>query len=90
MSSIQVEKDSIPLSVFRTSYKECIENIKEGKRSIVLTQNGKAAAVLLSPCEYDELREQQKVMNLIASRLQEIANQTFVADEAAMWEELEL
>ena len=32
---------------------------------------------------------QQAKMNLIASRLQEIANSQFADDEAAMWEELE-
>jgi len=52
--NIQIEKDIISLSSFRASYKEYIESIKNGKRSLVLTQNGKAAAVVLSPQEYDE------------------------------------
>ena len=87
--SIQIEKDIISLSNFRASYKEYIDSLKEGNRSIVLTQNGKAAAVVLSPQEYDQLKQQQEVMNLIASRLQEIANRQFVEDEEAMWDELE-
>ena len=86
--SIQIEKDIISLSNFRASYKEYIDSLKEGNRSIVLTQNGKAAAVVLSPQEYDQLKQQQEVMNLIASRLQEIANRQFVEDEEAMWDEL--
>ena len=86
---IQIEKDIISLSSFRASYKEYIESLKNGSRSIVLTQNGKAAAVVLSPQEYDKLQQQQEVMNIIASRLQEIANNQFVEDEEAMWDELE-
>jgi len=62
--SIQIEKDIISLSNFRASYKEYIDSLKEGNRSIVLTQNGKAAAVVLSPQEYDQLKQQQKVMTL--------------------------
>ena len=87
--SIQFENDIIPLSRFRASYKEYIESLKKGKRSLVLTQNGKAAAIVLSPQEYDQLKAQQEVMNLIASRLQEIANQQFVEDDEAMWKDLE-
>ena len=90
MSQFTIEKDIIPLSNFRASYKKYITSLEEAERnSIILTQNGKAAAVLLSPREYDKLKEKQEVMNLIANRLQKIANQEFVEDETAMWEELE-
>ncbi|MBU3915995.1 type II toxin-antitoxin system Phd/YefM family antitoxin [bacterium] len=56
---------------------------------MVLTQNGKAAAVLLSPREYDRLGDKQEVMNLIAVRLQEIANGDFIENKSGMWKELE-
>ena len=73
-----------------TLYKKYITSFEEAERnSIILTQNGKAAAVLLSPKEYDKLTEKQEVMGLIANRLQEIANQEFIEDESAMWKELE-
>lgn len=86
---LQIEKDIIPLSRFRASYKQYIDSLKESNRSIVLTQNGRASAVVLSPQEYDKLNETQEVMSLIASRLQEIANHQFAEDETAMWDELE-
>lgn len=85
---IQIEKGIISLSRFRASCKESIESLRDGSRSIVLTQKGKATAVVLSPQEYDKL-QQQEVRNLIASRIQEIANHQFVEDEIAMWDELE-
>jgi PHD/YefM family antitoxin component YafN of YafNO toxin-antitoxin module len=90
MSQLTIEKDIIPLSTFRTSYKKYITSFEETERnSLILTQNGKAAAVLLSPKAYDKLIEKQEIMSLIACRLQEIANQEFVEDENAMWKELE-
>lgn len=90
MSSLNIENDIVPLSKFRSSYKDYISSFEGAERSsIVLTQNGKAAAVLLSPREYDRLKEKQEVMNLIAVRLQEIANGDFVKDESEMWKELE-
>ena len=82
---LQIEKDIIPLSRFRASYKQYIDSLKESNRSIVLTQNGRASAVVLSPQEYDKLNETQEVMSLIASRLQEIANHQFAEEETAMW-----
>ncbi len=90
MSSINIEKDIVSLSKFRSSYKDYISSFEDAERnSLVLTQNGKAAAVLLSPREYDRLKEKQEVMNLIAIRLQEIADGDFVKDKNEMWRELE-
>ncbi len=89
MTYLSIEKDLISLSDFRASYKKYITRLSEERNSIVLTQNGKAAAVLVSPGEYDQLTRKNDVLNLIASRLQEIANSQFVIDEDAMWKELE-
>ncbi len=89
MTYLSIEKDLISLSDFRASYKKYITRLSEERNSIVLTQNGKAAAVLVSPGEYDQLTRKNDVLNLIASRLQEIANCQFVIDEDAMWKELE-
>jgi prevent-host-death family protein len=89
MAHINLEKDLIPLSDFRASCKKYITSLSDERNSIVLTQNGKAAAVLVSPGEYDLLTGKNEVLNLIASRLQEISNGEFVIDEDDMWKELE-
>ena len=89
MAHVHLEKDLIPLSEFRASYKKYITSLSEERNSIVLTQNGKAAAVIISPGEYDLLTGKNEVLNLIASRLQEISNGEFVTDEDNMWKELE-
>ena len=89
MAHVHLEKDLIPLSEFRASYKKYITSLSEERNSIVLTQNGKAAAVIISPGEYDLLTGKNEVLNLIASRLQEISNGEFVHDEDDMWKELE-
>ena len=89
MAHVNLDKDLIPLSDFRASYKKYIMSLSDERNSIVLTQNGKAAAVLVSPGEYDQLTGKNEVLNLIASRLQEISNGEFVTDEDEMWKELE-
>ena len=87
--STRTEKNTVPLSKFRASYKKCLNQLKESRLPLAHIQNGSATAVVFSPREYDRLHSQQAKMNLIASRLQEIANSQFADDEAAMWEELE-
>ncbi len=89
MFSIRVEKDLISLSDFRGSYKKYITRIAEEQNSIILTQNGRAAAVLVSPVEYDLLAQKNEILNLIASRLQDISNNKFVVNDEEMWKELE-
>lgn len=89
MAYLSIEKDLISLSDFRSSYKKYITRLSKEKNSIVLTQNGKAAAVLVSPREYDQLTGKNDILSLIASRLQEIANDDFVTNENEMWKELE-
>ncbi len=89
MAYFSIEKDLISLSDFRSSYKKYITRLSKERNSIVLTQNGKAAAVLVSPREYDQLTGKNDILNLIASRLQEIANHDFVTNEDEMWKELE-
>lgn len=89
MAYFSIEKDLISLSEFRSSYKKYITRLSKERNSIVLTQNGKAAAVLVSPREYDQLTGKNDILNLIASRLQEIANNDFVTNEDEMWKELE-
>ena len=89
MAYFSIEKDLISLSDFRSSYKKYITRLSKERNSIVLTQNGKAAAVLVSPREYDQLTGKNDILNLIASRLQEISNNDSVTNEDEMWKKLE-
>ena len=43
---------------------------------------------MVSPEEYDKLQNNKDVLNLIASRLQEISDDKFIEDETEMWKEL--
>jgi len=44
----------------------------EAGSPLVITQNGRAAGVLLSPCTYDELVERMAAMESVARGLQEV------------------
>lgn len=65
-SFINIFKDIIPLSDFRSASKEFIEKLRSLRQPIVLTQNGKSAAVLLAPQDYEQLQYEKELYRAIA------------------------
>jgi len=52
---IDVSEDIVPIGHFKTHASEHIRNIQRTGRPMVITQNGRAAAVVLTPEEFEEL-----------------------------------
>ena len=57
MKRIRVEHDVQPVSAFRANAARLIGQIQQHKRTLILTQRGRSAAVVLDPSEYDRLIE---------------------------------
>ena len=56
MKNISVSTDIIPVGEFKASLAKHLKEINIKKNSLIITQNGKPAGVLISPSEFDELR----------------------------------
>ena len=56
MREISVSSDIIPVGEFKASLAKYLKEIQQKKNSLIITQNGKPAGVLISPSEFDELR----------------------------------
>jgi len=52
---LDITKDIQPLTTFRNNSVEFIKQLKQTKRPIILTVNGKPEAVLQDPAEYQRL-----------------------------------
>jgi len=52
---IDVVEDIVPIGHFKTHASEHIRNIHRTGRPMIITQNGRAAAVVLTPDEFEEL-----------------------------------
>jgi hypothetical protein len=52
---IDVAEDLVPIGHFKTHASEHIRNLHRTGRPMVITQNGRAAAVVLTPEEFEEL-----------------------------------
>jgi prevent-host-death family protein len=55
MPKLDLTKDLIPLSEFRANASPVLRRLREEGGTIVVTHNGKAAAVMMSVQEYQEM-----------------------------------
>lgn len=72
METIRFNEDVYPISEFRTNTASLIDKIKNTKRPILLTQNGKGTAILLDVKAFDELIEKTEFITGIAKGLDDI------------------
>ncbi|MBI1937270.1 MAG: type II toxin-antitoxin system Phd/YefM family antitoxin [Ignavibacteriales bacterium] len=57
MKEISISNDIIPIGRFKAGLAKYLQEIQQKKNSLIITQNGKPAGVLISPSEFDELRQ---------------------------------
>ena len=69
MRNITVASDIIPVGEFKSSIAKYLKEIQEKKNSLIITQNGKPAGVLISPSEFDELRQTKLFIDSISRGL---------------------
>lgn len=60
MRSVRVASDIVPVSELKAHAPDYLRRIAETGAPVVVTHNGKAAGVLLSPEAYDELVERAR------------------------------
>ncbi len=74
MNRIQLDRDIQSVSEFRAHTTNYINQVKESKRPLVLTQHGKSSAVLLDVSEYEKLIETFETLRDVRTGQLEIAN----------------
>lgn len=65
MKRLRLNQDITPLSDFRAKLTSCIEQVKNSKRPMVITQRGHSAAVVLDVEAYDDLIEELETLREI-------------------------
>jgi prevent-host-death family protein len=71
MKNISVSSDIIPVGEFKSGLAKFLKEIKNKRNSLIITQNGKPAGVLISPSEFDELRHTKIFIESISRGLSE-------------------
>ena len=62
MPRIQLDQDIQPMSEFRSKVSFYLNQVKETKRPLVITQNGKSSAILLDVSEYQKMVDKLEIL----------------------------
>ena len=66
MGHLKVSENIVPLSEFKARAADWLKKIAQTGAPVVITQNGRAAAVLMSPGEFDALTERARFLQAVA------------------------
>jgi prevent-host-death family protein len=62
MKPMLLSEDILPIGEFKTQASSVLRKLRQSQRPVVITQNGKPAAVLITPEDFDHLRERERFM----------------------------
>ena len=69
MKPLQVSEDILPIGQFKTQASQVLRKLREAQRPIIITQNGKPTAVLITPEEFDRLHERDRFLEAVREGL---------------------
>jgi len=69
MKEVQISDGIIPLGEFKAQAAKFLKRLGESGEPMVITQNGRPAAVLVAPAEFDRMQERQRFLESIAAGL---------------------
>jgi prevent-host-death family protein len=82
MRILRVSEDVVPVGQFKAQAKKWLARTAETGQPLVITQNGRPAAVMLSPAEYDRLTERERFFRSVEAGLADAeAGRTHTTDE---------
>jgi prevent-host-death family protein len=79
MKDISAVRGIVPLGEFKAKAASILRTLDE---PLIVTQNGRAAAVLLSPAQFDEMRDRNRYLEALALGLADAEAGQLVAHEA--------
>ena len=81
MKPLNISQDIISLSDFKSKASKMLHKVQTSHRPLVITQNGKAAAVLISPSDFDLLTEQARFADAVNRGLSDVEHGRILPDE---------
>jgi len=80
MYQINYENDIKPLTEFRANAANLVKQVRESKRPLILTQNGKSTAVLVDVAEYQSIIDKLELLQDIQVAEQQIIEGKYLSD----------
>ena len=82
MKPIRISKNIVSLSEFKTKASQMLRDVRNSHHPLVITQNGKASAVLISPADFDLLTERNRFVDAVQEGLADVQDGRVLPDEA--------
>lgn len=79
--AIQVAEDIVPIAEFKAHLSEMVRTLSTRRRPVIVTQNGRPAAVMLSPAEFDRLVYRTRFVAAANEGLADIERGRVVSDK---------
>lgn len=83
MPTVKPSEDVQPLSDFRANVASFVDQVRETRRPLVLTQHGRSAAVLLGVEHYEELVEELELLRDVVRAEGQLDSNEGLSDEEA-------
>lgn len=81
MKPLQLTEDILPIGEFKTQASRVLRQLRSSQRPVVITQNGRPAAVLITPEEFDRIREHDRFMSAVREGLADAEAGRLMDDE---------
>lgn len=81
MKRLQLSEDILPLGELKTQASRVLRQLRTSRRPVVITQNGRAAAVLITPEEFDRWRENEHFLAAVQDGLADVEAGRTLPDE---------
>ncbi len=72
MKPLQLSEDILPIGEFKTHASQVVRQLRQSQRPVVITQNGRPAAVLITPEEFDALHYRERFMVAVREGLADV------------------
>jgi len=81
MKPLNVSQNIVSLSDFKSKASKMLHEVQLSHRPLVITQNGKAAAVLISPSDFDLLSEQVRFVEAVQKGMTDVQQGRVLPDD---------
>ncbi len=78
---LNISTDIIPIGEFKRQMSKWLNTAKDTGHPLIITQNGKPAAVVLSPEEFDNMKYTERFMKSVNQGLSDINSGDFLDTE---------
>jgi prevent-host-death family protein len=79
--AIVIAEDIVPIAEFKAHLSEMVRGLPTRRRPVIVTQNGKPAAVMLSPADFDRLSGHARFMSAVEEGLEDIESGRVLSHE---------